>query len=80
MAIGKSNFTLETIRQLGICNHYNRLIDSGKSEDTSLYDTSVFARIGQTQTKKILHGQTANSKKFGGIWGSENIAKLIGLR
>jgi len=70
-------FTLETFRQLGICNHYNKLLAVGISVPDAIYKTSVFARVSKKQTQKILTGQTANSKKFGGAPGTDLINKWL---
>ncbi len=66
------NITLETIRQMGICDRYNKLLENGVSEVEALSETSKFARTGLIQIKKIINGQTAHSKKFGGANGLLN--------
>jgi hypothetical protein len=75
--MASSKITLETLRQLGICNHYNKQIALGLDAESALYDASVFGNISIKQTKKILNGETANSKKFGGIGGTEILVKWL---
>ena len=70
----KTNITFETIRQLGICDHYNKLLENGVSKEEALSKTTRFSRSSLRQTKKIVNGQTAHSKKFGGVDG---LSKLM---
>ncbi len=75
--MASTRITLETLRQLGICNHYNKHIDLGLDAESALYDASVFGNISIKQTKKILAGETANSKKFGGIDGTKILVRWL---
>ena len=70
-------FTLETLRQIGICSYYNKLLKAGDDVKESIYKTSVHARLSERQTKKIINAQTAHSSKFGGAEGTKCIAQWI---
>ena len=52
----EKKFSLEKIRQAGICKHYLQLQSQGLSPRDCLEKTAVFARVSERQTKGILTG------------------------
>jgi len=59
----KPHFTLDKIRQAGICSHYENLKIQGLPARDCLKETAEFARISEKQAKGILSGNIQSTGK-----------------
>jgi hypothetical protein len=61
--LSRDDFTFEKIRQAGICNHYDEMMNNGSSAEECLAETKSFARISESHLNGILKDKKQQTGK-----------------
>jgi hypothetical protein len=61
--LSRDDFTFEKIRQSGICNHYDELMNNGLSAEECLAETKSFARVSENHLNGILKDKKQQTGK-----------------
>jgi hypothetical protein len=61
--LSRDDFTFEKIRQAGICNHYDEMMNNGSSAEECLAETKSFARISESHLNGVLKDKKQQTGK-----------------
>lgn len=61
--LSRDDFTFEKIRQTGICNHYDEMMNNGSSAEECFAETKSFARISESHLNGVLKDKKQQTGK-----------------